>query len=146
MSRAHYPDVSEDFPGGEIDGDKEPLAGSAAYSKEIVVKNLKEIVAAVLALLIVGSTVFWSIGAYFFVGNTGQMHDAKELLATMAGLAGVVLGYYFGRIPAEKHAGDMMKVVDHYMNQESGSAAGGDQSAESPKGTSDATHESTGSS
>jgi hypothetical protein len=32
------------------------------------------------------------------------MEDAKELLATMTGLSGVVIGYYFGRVPGESRA------------------------------------------
>jgi len=32
------------------------------------------------------------------------MEDAKALLAVMSGLSGVVVGYYFGRVPGEAHA------------------------------------------
>jgi hypothetical protein len=57
-----------------------------------------------LAVAIVGSTIFCALWSFRFVGEEGQMEDAKALLAAMSGLSGVVIGYYFGRTPGETHA------------------------------------------
>jgi hypothetical protein len=62
--------------------------------------GFKEVVAAFIALLIVGSTVVLSFVAVAQVGHSQQMQDAMDLLAAMSGLVGVVLGYHFGRVPA----------------------------------------------
>ncbi|MBM0103248.1 hypothetical protein JM946_00765 [Steroidobacter sp. S1-65] len=70
--------------------------------------GLKEYVAAVLSIAIVGFTL------YFMWGMFGRVHDdaIKEgkwnqqsaILQLAVALAGTVTGYYFGRIPAERAA------------------------------------------
>jgi hypothetical protein len=62
---------------------------------------LKEVVSAVLGLLVVGITVYLALQTFLFVGNQTKMSDARDLLTLMLGISGVVLGYYFGRIPAD---------------------------------------------
>ncbi len=62
---------------------------------------IKEIVTAALAFLIIIFTVVIVWRSFTFVGNTQKVGDAKDLLTIMLGLAGVVVGYYFGRVSAE---------------------------------------------
>ena len=65
---------------------------------------IKEGVTAILALAIVGTTLYWMSMAFGLAGDATKMSDAKDLLALMSGLTGVVLGYYFGRVPSEARA------------------------------------------
>jgi hypothetical protein len=64
----------------------------------------KEAVTALLALLIVGYTLVMGWRVFSFVGDPQKMSDAKDILLLMLGLAGAVIGYYFGRVPADARA------------------------------------------
>ena len=64
----------------------------------------RERVTNVLAFAIVGSTIFTALWSFRYVGTAAEMEDAKALLAAMSGLSGVVIGYFFGRVPAEANA------------------------------------------
>jgi hypothetical protein len=84
------------------------------------VQAIKEWITHGLALAIVGSTIFCALWSFNFLGNADQMEDAKALLAVMSGLAGVVVGYYFGRVPADAHASraqDQMQHMDRHMGR-----------------------------
>lgn len=67
---------------------------------------LKETVAALIALAIVGCTL--SVMHAMFGGGAkiedGRWQQLSSILQVAVGLAGTVTGYYFGRIPAEKAA------------------------------------------
>ena len=63
----------------------------------------KETVATVLALLVVGGTVGLALIAVLFIRGS-DLSTAKDVLVVLSSLAGVVLGYYFGRIPSEARA------------------------------------------
>jgi hypothetical protein len=63
----------------------------------------KETVATVLALLVVGGTVGLALIAVLFMRGS-DLSAAKDVLVVLSSLAGVVLGYYFGRIPSEARA------------------------------------------
>jgi hypothetical protein len=41
-----------------------------------------------------------------------KMSDAKDILLLMLGLAGVVIGYYFGRVPADARATQAQQQAD----------------------------------
>jgi hypothetical protein len=49
--------------------------------------------------------LFFLFDSYYAV-KTGanKFADLKEVLAPALGLLGTVIGYYFGRVPAERHA------------------------------------------
>jgi hypothetical protein len=64
----------------------------------------KEVITALLALVIIGVTAALAVRSFDMAGNTGKMGDAKDLLTLMLGVAGVVVGYYFGRVPGDARA------------------------------------------
>jgi hypothetical protein len=64
----------------------------------------KEIVTAVLGLMLVGWTVSLTQRTFTYVGDPAKIADAKDVLLLALGLAGVVVGYYFGRVPADMRA------------------------------------------
>ncbi|RZU76714.1 hypothetical protein EV384_5389 [Micromonospora kangleipakensis] len=65
---------------------------------------VRELTATVLALMIVGLTLWMALKALGVVGDTAKAPGVKDLLNALLNLAGVVIGYYFGRVPAEAHA------------------------------------------
>lgn len=64
----------------------------------------KEIVTAVLGVILVGWTLSLAQRTFTYVGDPAKVADAKDVLMLALGLAGVVVGYYFGRVPADMHA------------------------------------------
>src|SRR5262245_23075893 len=70
------------------------------WTPEQKLQALKEAVTAAIGLLLVLFTLFVAYRAFGFAG-TAEMADAKDILQVTIGLAGVVLGYYFGRAPAD---------------------------------------------
>ena len=73
-------------------------------TRQLRMHEWREWVSHILALFIVGSTIFCALWSFNFIGTSLEMEDAKALLAVMSGLSGVVIGYYFGRVPAEANA------------------------------------------
>lgn len=67
----------------------------------------KEAVAGCLGITIVLATLIAAtvaLLAVFTVGNEKVWAAAKDILVLLIGLVGVVLGYYFGRVPGEARA------------------------------------------
>ena len=64
----------------------------------------KEVVTAIIALLIALTTLLLVLYLVPLLGSADKMTQGKELLSILTGLFGVVLGYYFGRIPADARA------------------------------------------
>lgn len=75
---------------------------SDTWTPDKRIMAFKEVVSAGLGLLIVGATVCMAFVA--FSSDAQGFANTKEVLTLMYGLAGVVLGYYFGRIPADARA------------------------------------------
>ena len=68
---------------------------------------LKELVAATIGLAIVGSTLYMAFDVFGSASDADKnlkFDRTKEILALLLGLAGTVVGYYFGRIPGERLA------------------------------------------
>jgi hypothetical protein len=65
--------------------------------------DMREIVTAILGIAIVAFTLALT-GFAFSMAGEARMRDAITVLTLLFGLAGVVVGYYFGRVPAEKRA------------------------------------------
>jgi hypothetical protein len=77
----------------------------AIWDKQLA--TAKEAVAGCLGIAIVLATLvvaIFAVLAVFAVGNEKVWAAAKEILVLLIGLVGVVLGYYFGRVPGEARA------------------------------------------
>src|SRR5258708_20158939 len=70
---------------------------------------MEEIVCAAMVLLLIAHTVYMVNNVLGMVGNTPKLNDAKDLLLLLLSLTGVVLGYYFGRVPADARASQAQK-------------------------------------
>ena len=71
----------------------------------------KEVVTAVLGAAIVLYTLYMTSRAFGMVGDATRMADAKDLLTFLSGFAGVVVGYYFGRVPADARAAQAQQQI-----------------------------------
>lgn len=67
-------------------------------------QDIREIVTAILGIAIVIFTLALTGLAFSMAGEGPRMQDAITVLTLLFGLSGVVVGYYFGRLPAEAHA------------------------------------------
>jgi K+-transporting ATPase c subunit len=68
------------------------------------IQAFKEIVTAILGGLILLCTLILAGATFSYVGDPAKIKDAKDILQVLLGVAGVVVGYYFGRIPADARA------------------------------------------
>lgn len=56
---------------------------------------------ALVGLAVVLYTLYIAGQTFVFVGDEKKIADAKDVLLLLLGLTGVVVGYYFGRVPAD---------------------------------------------
>jgi hypothetical protein len=84
---------------------------------DAIITIFKEAVTAIIALLLVWTTIRVITSLLGFVGDEMRMTQAKALLSVLTGLMGVVLGYYFGRIPAEAHAAQAQEQANQAVAQ-----------------------------
>jgi hypothetical protein len=94
-------------PAVKKEADKPSVAPAAAdrgwqWDKGLAVG--KEVVTGCLGVLIVIVTLGVAVVTLSVAGTDGTWEHAKDVLLILNGLVGVVLGYYFGRIPAEVQA------------------------------------------
>ena len=82
------------------DGEK----AKTSWTPEVLIQAFKEVVTAILGVLVVTYTLYLAWKTFAYVGQQQQISDAKDVLLLMLGLAGVVVGYYFGRVPADARA------------------------------------------
>jgi pyruvate/2-oxoglutarate dehydrogenase complex dihydrolipoamide acyltransferase (E2) component len=75
-----------------------------AWTPEVIIQAFKEGVTALLGLAVVIYTLVLAGQTIALVGQEQKMADAKDVLLLVLGLAGVVVGYYFGRVPADARA------------------------------------------
>jgi NhaP-type Na+/H+ or K+/H+ antiporter len=81
------------------------------WTPPLVEQLLKEVVSAVIGLTLVAFTVYFAVRAADLAGKGAVQKDTKDVLQVMVGLAGVVLGYYFGRIPADARAAQAQELM-----------------------------------
>src|SRR5260370_27636825 len=79
------------------------------WTPELIIQLIKEIVCAAMGLLLIAYTVYMVNNVLGMVGNTPKLNDAKDLLLLLLSLTGEVLGYYFGRVPADARASQAQK-------------------------------------
>jgi hypothetical protein len=94
-----------------------PVQERKGISVEAFTTIFKEAVTAIIALLLVWTTIRVITSLLGFVGDELRMNQAKDLLSVLTGLMGVVLGYYFGRIPAEAHAAQAQEQANQAVAQ-----------------------------
>jgi hypothetical protein len=78
---------------------------------------LKEVVTAVLGIGIVAYTLYWTGRAFAMAGDPTRMGDAKDLLTFLSGFAGVVVGYYFGRVPADARTAQAQQQIGQAVSE-----------------------------
>lgn len=81
------------------------------WTPEHKMQMWKECVAAFLAVCVVGCTVIVIILSVFLPGDTTRISNVKDGLLLLNSLTGVVLGYYFGSIPADARASQAQRVA-----------------------------------
>ncbi len=94
-------------PQGETTMEERQVSQSTLNRMAIWDKQLatgKEIVTGCLGVMIVLVTLLVALIAILFAGNANTQSAAKDVLLVLTGLVGVVLGYYFGRVPGEVRA------------------------------------------
>jgi len=74
------------------------------WTPELIIQAFKEIITAVLGIIVVAYTIYFALNTLNYIGKEPYMTDAKDVLMLMLGIAGVVIGYYFGRIPGDARA------------------------------------------
>lgn len=79
-------------------------AADRKWTPDLDIQLFKEIVTALIGVIVIGFTVYLALRSVNVAGDEAKSADAQHILTLMLGLAGVVLGYYFGRIPAEAQA------------------------------------------
>ena len=94
-----------------------PVEPRKGISVEAFITIFKEAVTAIIALLLVWTTIRVITSLLGFVGDELRMTQAKDLLSVLTGLMGVVLGYYFGRIPAEARAAQAQEQANQAVAQ-----------------------------
>jgi hypothetical protein len=89
-----------------------PGAAPAAWTPELILTALKEAVTTIIGLAIIGFTLYMAVraaGAH----TAGDRDYLRDLLALLLSLSGVVLGYYFGRVPGEARASSAEQRAQH---------------------------------
>lgn len=82
------------------------------WTPELVIQAFKELITAIFGVLILVFTLVLAKKTFGFVNNSEQVAQAKDILLLLLGLAGVVVGYYFGRVPADARANQAQEKAD----------------------------------
>jgi hypothetical protein len=83
-----------------------------AWTPQVIIQAFKELITALLGLAVVIYTLILAGHTIALVGDQQKMGDAKDVLLLVLGLAGVVVGYYFGRVPADARASQAQEQAD----------------------------------
>ena len=75
-----------------------------SWTAEQKIQGFKELVTAILGVLILVCTLILAGLTFSYVGEPAKITNAKDILQVLLGVAGVVVGYYFGRVPADARA------------------------------------------
>ncbi len=94
-----------DAKGEEIMGNEnETPKVETSWTPEQKIQGFKELVTAILGVLILVCTLIFAGLTFLYVGEPTKITNAKDILQVLLGVAGVVVGYYFGRVPADARA------------------------------------------
>lgn len=103
------PDPEEGKSAAQLQGLKERSA--------VRLQWFKEVVTAVLGAAIVLYTLYMTGRAFDMVGDPTRMGEAKDLLTFLSGFAGVVVGYYFGRVPADARTAQAQEQIGQAVSE-----------------------------
>ncbi len=81
-----------------------PAQPAAGTDTDPVVRRLREIVSAGIALVVILGSVIMLIQAFNYLSSPEQFDRVKDLLLFINPLLGVVIGYYFNRATSEPRA------------------------------------------
>ena len=90
--------------GGSTDMAKGKDTGPKQWTPELIIQFFKEVVTALMGLSLIAYTLYMLNSVLGLVGDANKLTSAKDLLLLLLSLTGVVLGYYFGRLPADARA------------------------------------------
>ena len=104
---SHVP--TNDPSSGSKDFEDAPLTRISCSYCEVLREVLRESVPAVIALAILAVALWMLVDVHQYLeGNPKPdletYHRKKDVLLLALGFLGTVTGYYFGRVPAERHA------------------------------------------
>lgn len=107
LSALDQPRLAKDERGGEHTVKEQHITQRTqdrltTWDRKIVIG--KEIVTGIMGVAIITVTLVVALIAIFSVSNAETHASAKDVLLFLNGLVGVVLGYYFGRVPGEVRA------------------------------------------
>jgi cytochrome c biogenesis protein CcdA len=84
--------------------DNQGDTAKTTWTPEQKIQGFKELVTAILGFLIMFCTLILAALTFSYVNEPTKITNAKDILQILLGLAGVVIGYYFGRVPADARA------------------------------------------
>ena len=94
-----------EVPGGKpMEPDAQQAERKSLWTPEVIIQAFKEGITALLGVAVVGYTLILAGQTLSLVGQPEELSQAKDVLLLVLGLAGVVVGYYFGRVPADARA------------------------------------------
>lgn len=122
-------------PGGSVQSVPSRARG---ITSELQLQVWKEGVTTLIGIAIIGFTlvlaaiIFRWIGVLDLTSNLDKerLSSAKDMLQIMLGLSGVVLGYYFGRIPADARAAQAQEQANTANAQAQDTSAQADAAAD----------------
>jgi hypothetical protein len=88
-------------------------AGQNQWTPELKIQFFKEIVTALMGLALIAYTLYMLNSVLGLVGDASKLPGAKDLLLLLLSLTGVVIGYYFGRVPADARAAQAQQQATH---------------------------------
>src|SRR5262249_49674914 len=92
-------------------------SGGTTWTPDLIMHFIKELITGFLAVVIIIITLILIWRTFSYVGETNRFNGARDLLTIVLGLAGAVVGYYFGRVPAEARATQATGRADEAVRQ-----------------------------
>jgi hypothetical protein len=87
-----------------MEPDAQQTEQKSLWTPEMIIQAFKEGITALLGVAVVVYTLILAGNTLSLVGQPQELAQAKDILLLVLGLAGVVVGYYFGRVPADARA------------------------------------------
>ena len=91
---------------------------SSPWTPELKMQAAKEIVTAALGIALILFTLWMTSRSFGMAGHVDEMKDVMSMLSLLFGLAGVVVGYYFGRMPADARAAQAQKQTEDAIGEQ----------------------------